>query len=40
MWDFTHTCIPNNLPFTCEFLPLCGHQDLFVGHEQVLLTPP
>ena len=24
----------------CESLPLCGLQDLSVGHEQVLLTPP
>ena len=40
MWDFTHTCNPTNLPLTCEFLPFCGLQDLFVGHEQVLLTPP
>ena len=24
----------------CEFLPLCRLQDLFVGHEQVLLAPP
>ena len=40
MWDFTHTCNPTNLPLTCESLPLCGFQDLFVGHEQVLLTPP
>ena len=40
MWDFTHTCTPTNLPLTCESPPLCGLQDLFVGHEQVLLTPP
>ena len=40
MWDFTHTCNPINLPLTCESLLLCGFQDLFVGHEQVLLTPP
>ena len=40
MWDFTHTCNPTNLPLTCESLPLCGLQDLFVGHEQILLTPP
>ena len=40
MWDFTHTCTPNNLPLTCESLPLCGFQDLSVGHEQVLLVPP
>ena len=24
----------------CESLPLCGFQDLFVDHEQALLTPP
>ena len=24
MWDFTHTCTPNDLTLTCEFLPLCG----------------
>ena len=40
MWDFTHMCTPNNLPLTCESLSLCGLQDLFVGHEQILLTPP
>ena len=40
IWDFTHTCNPTNLPLTCESLPLCGLQDLFVGHEQILLTPP
>ena len=39
MWDFTHTCNPTNLPLTCESA-LYGLQDLFVGHEQVLLTPP
>ena len=40
MWDFTHTCNPTNLPLTCESLLLCGLQDLSMGHEQVLLTPP
>ena len=29
----------NNLPLTCESLPLRDLQDLYVGHEQVLLTP-
>ena len=24
MWDFTHMCIPNNLSFKYESLPLCG----------------
>ena len=38
MWNFTHTCIPNNLLLTCEFLSLCEFQDFFVGDEQVLLT--
>ena len=33
MWDFTHMCTPNNLSLTCESLPLCGFQDLSVGHE-------
>ena len=33
-------CNPKNLSVTCESLPLYGLQDLFVGHEQVLLTPP
>ena len=40
MLDFTHTYAPNDLPLTCESLPLYGLQDLFVGHEQVLLAPP
>ena len=40
MWDFTNTCIPNNLLFMCESLLLYGFQDLSVGYEQVLLTPP
>ena len=39
MWDFTYMCIPNNLSLMCDSLPLCGLQDFFVGHEQVLLTP-
>ena len=30
---------PNDLPFTCESLPLCGFQELYVGNEQVLLAP-
>ena len=39
MWDFTYTC---NLTISLsrEFLLLCGFQDLSMGHEQVLLTPP
>jgi len=40
MWDFTHTCILNNLLLTCESLPLCGLQDFSLGHKQVLLAPP
>lgn len=36
---FTYTCILNNLPLTCEFLPLCRFQDLSVGHGQVPLAP-
>ena len=40
MWDFTHMCNPTNLPLMCESLLLYGLQDLFVGHEQVLLTSP
>ena len=36
--DFTHTYISNNLPLTCESLPLNGFQDLFVDHEQVLFS--
>lgn len=39
MWYFTHTCIPNNLPLTCEFSPLCRFQDLSMGHGQVPLAP-
>ena len=38
MWDFTYMCVPNNLSLMCDSLPLCGLQDFFVGHEQVLLT--
>ena len=39
MWDFTHTCNLTISPSRVS-LPLYGLQDLFVGHEQVLLTPP
>ena len=39
MWDFTYTC---NLTISHSrvSLPLYGLQDLFGGHEQVLLTSP
>ena len=40
MWDFTHTCNPTNLPLKCESLLFYEFQDLSMGHEQVLLTPP
>ena len=39
MWDFTHTCNPTISPSRVS-LPLYGLQELSVGHEQVLLTPP
>ena len=39
MWDFTHTCNSTISPSRVS-LPLYGLQDLFVGHEQVLLTLP
>ena len=39
IWDFTHTCNPTISPSRVS-LPLCGLQDLSMGHEQVLLTPP
>ena len=39
MWDFTHTCNPTISPSRVS-LSLYGFQDLFMGHEQVLLTPP
>ena len=39
MWDFTHTCNPTISPSRVSLL-LYGLQDLSVGHEQVLLTPP
>ena len=43
IWNFTHTCIPDNLPphvWVLASLMLCGLQDLFMGHEQVLLASP
>ena len=39
MWDFTYTYNSTISPSRVS-LPLYGLQDLFVGHEQVLLTPP
>ena len=39
MWDFTYTCNSTISPSRVS-LPLYGLQDLFVGHEQVLLTSP
>ena len=39
MWDFTYTCNPT-ISLSRVSLPLYGLQDLFVGYEQVLLTPP
>ena len=39
MWDFTHTCNPKISPSRVS-LPFYGLQDLYVDHEQVLLTPP
>ena len=39
IWDFTYTCNPTIFPSHVS-LPLYGLQDLFVGHEQVLLTSP
>ena len=39
MWDFTHTCNPTISPSRMSLL-LYGFQELSVGHEQVLLTPP
>ena len=39
MWDLTHTCHPIISPSRVS-LPFYELQNLFVGHEQVLLTPP
>ena len=39
MWDFIYTYNPTISPSRVS-LPFYGLQDLFVGHEQVLLTPP
>ena len=38
MWDLTHTCHPIISPSRVS-LPFYELQNLFVGHEQVLLTP-
>ena len=39
MWNFIHMCNPT-IPLSHVSLPLYELQDLFVGHEQVLRTPP
>ena len=39
MWDFTRTYNPTISPSRVS-LPLYGLQNLSMGHEQVLLTPP
>lgn len=36
IWDFTYTCVSNNLSLIFEYLPLCGLQGFSVGHEKVL----